>query len=119
MRWRRKAGAIRYLGNGLTRFLQKREPTLESAENDVPMRCHARLLAECPDEVIDAQACDAGQLVQRWRRDCRVDQGGDDQVVYSSVCRASKATACRSRWLVIAMVQQACRNTMNTGFEQE
>jgi len=119
MRWRRKAGAIRYLGNGLTRFLQKREPTLESAENDVPMRCHARLLAECPDEVIDAQACGAGQLVQRWRRDCRVDQGGDDQVVYSSVCRASKAATRGLRCPAKTMVQEPGPKTTDAGFEEE
>src|ERR1700689_1223526 len=98
MRWRCKAGAIRYLGNGLARFLQKRDPTLESAENDVPMWCHTRLPAECPDEVIAAQARGAGQLVQRGRRDGRVDQGGDDQVVYPPVCRASKAATRGLRW---------------------
>lgn len=119
VRWRRKAGIVRHFGNGFPRFLQQCDSVLEPAENDVPMRCHTRLLVECADEVVDAQACGAGQLVQRWRRDRRVGEGGDDQVIDPLASCATKATACRFGRLVTAMVTEASSKTMEAGFEKE
>jgi hypothetical protein len=89
---RRKADLIRHLGNGRARFLQKADSPLEPAENDVPMRCHSRLLAECPDEVVDAQVHGVSQLRQRWGWDADVVQSSRDHVVDTPVSRGSKAT---------------------------
>jgi hypothetical protein len=62
VRRRCKAGTVGHLGDRFPRILQQCDPSFKSAENDVPMRCHARLLMECADEVVYAQTRGAGQL---------------------------------------------------------
>jgi len=119
MCWRAKANVVRDLGNRPARLLQKRDPTLEPAENDVPMRCHTRLLAKRPDEMVNAQARGAGQLVQCGRQGRRVVEGRDDQVVDTAPGRAGKTTVRAPGRLVNAKNPQPGRDTMDTRFEEE
>src|ERR1700678_2355524 len=119
MCWCAKANVVRDLGNRPARLLQKRDPTLEPAENDVPMRCHARLLAERPDEVVNAQVRGAGQLVQCGRQGRRVVEGGDDQVVDTAPGLAGKTTARARGCLVSAKIPQPGCDAMETRFEEE
>jgi hypothetical protein len=119
MCWRAKANVVRDLGNRPARLFQKRDPTLEPAENDVPMRCYTGLLAERPDEVVNAQARGAGQLVQCGRQGRRVVEGGDDQVVDTAPSRAGKTTVRAPGRLVSATIPQPGCDTMDTFFEEE
>jgi len=119
MCWRAKANVVRDLGNRPARLLQKRDRTLEPAENDVPMRCHTPLSTERPDEVVNAQARGAGQLVQRGRMGRRVVEVGDDQVVDTAPGRAAKTTVRAPGRLLSAKVPQPGCDTMDTRFEEE
>ena len=83
------------------------------------MRCHTRLLAERPDEVVNAQARGAGQLVQRGRQGRRVVEGGDDQVVDTAPSRAGKTTVRAPGRLLSAKIPQPGCDTMDTRFEEE
>lgn len=83
------------------------------------MRCYARLLTECADEVVDAEVHGVSQLRQRRGWDADVIQGGCDHVVDTAVSRGSKATGYGSGPLVIGMVEQAGRHTVNTRFEEQ
>ena len=87
VRWRRESGTVGYVRNGLPWFLQQRDPSFESAQNDVPMRRNTRLLLERTDEMVDAQAGGAGQLVQCGRRGRRVVQRSSDHVIDTSAKR--------------------------------
>ena len=90
MRWRRKADALRYFGDGCARLFQQCDRSLEPADNDVPMRCHTRLLTEGADEVIDAQTRGTGQLIQCGRRSSRVVHGRGNHFVYPTMSRTRK-----------------------------
>src|ERR1700678_1949184 len=117
VRRRCEADTVGDLGDGLPWLLQECDPAFKSAENDVTMRCLPGLLVERANEVVDTQTCGVGQLVQCGRRGELVIQGCGDHVVDSTMSRPSKPSSSGLDRPVAGRVQQAGRDTMDSGFE--
>jgi hypothetical protein len=103
MRRSSEANVLCYLGNGLVRCLQERKSALQPTENDVPMRRHSCLLAERPDEVVDAQTRGTRQLFQSGRGH-RIFQRGFDQLIDTISSRTGKAAACAPAGSLVATI---------------
>ena len=118
MRRSSEANVLCYLGNGPVRCLQERKSALQPAEHDVPMRRHSCLLAERPDEVVDAQTRGARQLFQSGRGH-RIFQRSLDQLIDTIASRTGKAATCtRARSLVATIYQSVC-DAMDARFEEQ